>query len=51
MNKNTNFAGQPIFGQILQMVKRGQIQTIARNKGSDRYYKKFTTYKHLVTML
>ena len=51
MIKNTNFTGQPIFGQILHMIKRGQVNTIARNKGTDRYYKKFTTYKHLVTML
>jgi hypothetical protein len=51
MNKNTNLTGQPIFAQILSMVKRGQIQTIARKQGTDRYYKKFTTYKHLVTML
>ena len=51
MNKITNLTGQPIFAQILSMVKRGQIQTIARKQGTDRYYKKFTTYKHLVTML
>ena len=51
MNKNTNFTGQPIFGQILQMIKRGQIDAIANKHGTDRYYKKFTTYKHLVTML
>jgi len=51
MDKNTNLTGQPIFGQLLQMVKRGQIHTIARKHGTDRYYKKFTTYKHLVTML
>ena len=51
MNKNTYLIGQPIFAQILSMVKRGQIQTIARKQGTDRYYKKFTTYKHLVTML
>ena len=51
MNKNTNLTGQPIFAQILSMIKRGQIQTIARKQGTDRYYKKFTTYKHLVTML
>ena len=51
MNKNTNLTGQPIFAQILSMIKRGQILTIARKQGTDRYYKKFTTYKHLVTML
>ena len=45
------FNRAPIFAQILSMVKRGQIQTIARKQGTDRYYKKFTTYKHLVTML
>ena len=51
MDKNTNLTGQPIFGQLLQMIKRGQIHTIARKHGTDRYYKKFTTYKHLITML
>ena len=51
MSKNTNLTGQPIFAQILFMIKRGQIQTIARKHGTDRYYKKLTTYKHLVTML
>lgn len=51
MNKNTNFTGQPIFGQILSMIPRSQIQVIANKNGADRYYKKFTTYKHLVTML
>ncbi len=51
MNKNTNLTGQPIFAQILSMIKRGQIHTIARKQGTDRYYKKFTTHKHLVTML
>lgn len=51
MNKNTNFTGQPIFGQILKMIKRGKINTISRKEGTDKYYKKFTTYKHLVTML
>jgi len=51
MNKNTNLTGQPIFAQILSMVKRGQIHTIARKQVTDRYYKKFTTYKHMVTML
>lgn len=51
MSKSTILTGQPIFGQILQMIKRGQIQLIARKHGTDKYYKKFTTYKHLVTML
>lgn len=51
MSKNTNLTGQPIFAQILFMIKRGQIRTIARKHGTDRYYKKLTTYKHLVTML
>ena len=51
MNKNTNLTGQPIFAQILSMIKRGQIHTIARKQGADKYYKKLTTYKHLVTML
>lgn len=51
MDKSTNLTGQPIFGQLLRMIKRSQIHAIARKQGTDRYYKKFTTYKHLVTML
>lgn len=46
-----NFPGQPLFGQALQLIKRGWIDSIAKKHCSDRYYKQFRTYEHLVAML
>ena len=51
MNKSTNFTGQPIFSQVLKLVDRSEINRISRKHSSDRYYKKFTTWVHLVSML
>lgn len=51
MNKSANFSGQPIFKQILSFIHRGLIYRTAHRHGSDRYYKSFKTYNHLVTML
>lgn len=51
MNKGTFFSGQPIFAQIVNLIPRGQVQLLAREFGTDRYYKKFKTYHHLITML
>ena len=51
MGKNTNFNGQPIFNQLLTFIDKSEIRKIAKNHGSERYVKKFTTYNHLVVML
>ena len=51
MNKSSFFAGQPIFSQILSLIPRHVITAAARKHRADRYYKKFDTYHHLVTML
>ncbi len=51
MNKNTNFIGQPIFSQILKLIKRHKVVQIANKYNADRYTKKLTTYKHPVVML
>jgi hypothetical protein len=51
MNKSTFFTGQPVFNQILQLVPRNIISTITKQYQSDRYYKRFKTYEHFVTML
>jgi len=51
MNKSKNFIGQPILGQLLNLLDRGKIATIAKKHKSDRYYKKFKTYEHLVSMM
>lgn len=51
MRKDQYFTGQPVFTQLLSFVKRGDIEQIAKSYQADKYYKKFKTYDHLVTML
>lgn len=51
MNKSTNFSGQPIFKQILRFIDDGIVYRTAQKHNADRYYKKFKTYDHLVSML
>jgi hypothetical protein len=51
MDKNTFFTGQPIFSQLLKFIPRTVVSKLAGQYQSDRYYKKFKTYDHLVTML
>lgn len=51
MAQDTFFTGQPIFNQLLQLVPKNIIKDISRRYQSDRYYKRFKTAEHLITML
>lgn len=51
MNNIRKFRGQPIISQILKFIDKGIIYRTAESHKSDRYYKKFKTYEHLVTMI
>lgn len=51
MGKSTFFTGQPVFNQLLHRLPRHVINDVVRRHQSDRYYKRFRTYEHLVTML
>ena len=51
MNKSTHFSGQPTFGQIINLIPKDIVSNAVFEHCSDRYYKKFNTYLHLVTML
>lgn len=51
MSKNTFFTGQPIFNQLLSLIPKFIIQDSVIFSNSDKYYKKFRSYEHLVTML
>lgn len=51
MNKSTHFSGQPTFGQIINLIPKEIISKVVLEHSSDRYYKKFNTFLHLVTML
>lgn len=51
MSKSTFFTGQPILNQLLNLIDRRAVRSIAHTGKHDRYYKHFDTYTHLVTML
>jgi len=51
MNKSNNFSGQPMIKQLLKLLSPSIITRTVSNHNSDRYYKRFKTYDHLVTML
>lgn len=51
MSKSTYFTGQPVLNQLLSFVDKAAIKRIADRGGYDKYYKSFTTYAHLITML
>ncbi|MFI3285910.1 MAG: IS4 family transposase [Rikenellaceae bacterium] len=52
MGKDRNFTGQPVYNQLLNFVKRAEIEKISRNTtGSEAYVKKLDGYTHLVVML
>ena len=51
MNRSNNFSGQPIIKQLLKLLSPAIISRTVSQHNSDRYYKRFKTYDHLVTML
>lgn len=52
-SKNTekNLVGQPIFKQLLEFIPRNKFDLLVNKHQSDRYYKTFDSWTHLVTML
>jgi len=51
MNKSTFFTGQPIFSQLISLIPKRAIGKAVVEQESDRYYKRFDTFHHLITML
>ena len=51
MGKSNIFVGHPVFGQIISLIPASLVSGAASKLQSDRYYKAFKTYDHLVTML
>jgi hypothetical protein len=52
-SKNTekNLVGQPIFKQLLNFIPRDKFDMLTIKHQTDRYYKTFDSWTHLVTML
>lgn len=51
MSKNNKNSGNPIISQIINLLDRVKINRTARENQSDRYYKRFKTSEHLITMM
>jgi hypothetical protein len=51
MNKSIHFSGQPTFCQLINMIPKEIIIKAVGEFKSDRYYKKFNTFHHLVAIL
>lgn len=43
--------GQPIFKQIVDFIPRNKFDVLVNSHQSDKYYKSFSSWTHLVTML
>ena len=51
MSKDKHFIGQPIFGQLLNFVDKGDIRRLAKSQQADRYINKLDGLTHFITML
>lgn len=51
MSKSTIFFGQPILSQLINLLDKQKIDKLSQEHKSDRYYKRFTTFQHLITVL
>jgi hypothetical protein len=51
MSKSNFFTGQPVLNQLLSLIDRNAVRSLARKGGYDHYYRYFDTYTHLVSML
>ena len=51
MNKGTHFIGQPMYGQLIDLLDKSEILKLSRENGGERYVKHFDAYQHLTVML
>ena len=51
MSKSNHFFGQPLYGQLINLLDKEKILELSRSKGGERYIKRFNAWTHLVTML
>ena len=51
MNKCTHFSGQPMYGQLLDLLDKNEILKLSRQNKGERYVKSFDAYQHLAVML
>ena len=51
MGKSTHFSGQPLYSQVIKLLDKAKILQLSRERGGERYIKRFDGWTHLVVML
>lgn len=51
MNKGAHFNGQPMYGQLINLLNKEEILKFSRERNGERCVKSFDVYQHLVIML
>lgn len=51
MGKSSHFIGQPLYGQVINLLDKGKILKLSRAHGGERYVKSFNGWSHHVVML
>jgi hypothetical protein len=51
MPKSSHFFGQSVFGQLIDLIDPSVVSDALRRTNADRYYKRFKTRDHVVSML
>jgi hypothetical protein len=51
MSKSSHFFGQSVFGQLIELIDLSVFSRALRETQADRYYKRFQTWDHLISML
>ena len=51
INKGTHFIGQPVYGQLINLLDKEKTVKTSRENGGERYVKGFDIWQHLAIML
>ena len=51
MHKGTHFIGQPVYGQLINLLDKAEVLKFSCEHGGERYVKHFDCWQHLVVML
>lgn len=51
MSKDSHFFGQPMYGQLINLLDKAETLKISRESGGEHYVKHFDAWQHLVVML
>lgn len=51
MGKSNHFSGQPLYSQVIKLLDKSKILDFSRERGGERYTKRFNGWIHLVVML